>query len=152
MTRSAKLAFAIGALTTLATSAPVSPRLEGEALRAVEPGETVRIEVTLDDPALFHLRRHGVSAVQLDVSGDAVGAIITDDPSVPVQALPVWALEIPLDECLNERSCTRGASIAITERGSLFIEAWVEVGAHGGFISLDDREFPEEAHLTLVIE
>jgi hypothetical protein len=140
-----------GAATTIATSAPANPTEFAQATREVEALEAVRVEVLLNAAATEHLRRHEEAAViELNLGGPA-GIVVPDDEGSALAAVP-GTERTPATRCPESGDCVLGFTVEAEEAGILAATVRVTVSADSRFLFPENRRFPEEAEVSVVIE
>lgn len=139
-----------GAATTIATSAPHQPTEFAEATREVEALEAVRVEVLLNAAATAHLRAHEGAVIELSFWGLA-GIVVPDDEDSDVAAIP-GTERLSLTGCPESGDCVLGFTVEAEEAGVLDATLRATVPPDTRFLFPENRRFPEEAEVSVVIE
>ncbi len=159
--RAAVLIAAVGALATIATSAPANPTVQARGMVAVGPGTPIHVIVRASRTAVRHADQLEVVVV---ASGAVLGTVVItpDDSSLTavtgststtsfatVQALGVAEL------CPGDEACDIGFDVVVDAASGGFdvdVRASLIAFADERFLFPADRRFPADATIEVVLE
>lgn len=159
-TRLAYAVAALGALTTIATSAPRSHLLSDRGARTFDPGERVHLVVRASRAAVVHADRgdvffyvRGTTSAGFAVTPDDAG--LAAGPTSFIGAFASVPLEELEDLCPGEGDCDIGLDVVLDESApltTLEAELRLERFADRKFLFPEDRSFPEDATVEVLFE
>lgn len=140
------LVLAVGCAATLATAAAADARITDSLVIELGPRERAHFVVRASRSAIVHAQSASVSCRSAEVH------LVPDDPTIdPAQLFHLTMLE---ELCPGEDTCDLGfelESTAVVDR-SVPCEASLQTPADGSFLFPQDRSFPADATLELVVE
>ena len=143
---------ALGALATIATSAPEDHEVRADDTFELAAYEVAYVEVTFDVAAMDHARRFPeATALRLEsepLEGQAL--TVADDGAFPAQP-GRSVLLLGLDACPDEGPCTLGLSLEeIGGAGALvFVSASLQTNGDPRFVLPEARDYPLAARVTI---
>ena len=151
----------VGALTTIATSAPRNHTIDAIEARTFEPGERVHVVVRASRRAIDHADRGEVVFVARDredpqfvVTPDDAG--LATGPTSFRGGFTSVQLDDPGEICPGDDVCEIGIDVVLDPAAatlrSLEVHAILERFADGTFLLPEDRSFPEGAPIEVSFE
>lgn len=142
------LVMGIGVLTTVATSAPVDPAIAAQATVEVVPGRPVHVVIRASRSAVRHADASEISWWP----AERVELALDGEPS-PVES-PFRFSDVE-ERCPGEGDCDIGMDVRLVEdvaATTVTIGARLEAAADARFLFPEDRSFPADATVTVLVE